>query len=236
MPKHSASGAQALETPLPTAPEDIDPAWLSAAVGERFPGALAERVEVVGADSGTTGRARLRAAWKPGSGAPEALFAKLAPTDPLQRAMVVSTGMGKREARFYSELAGELTLRIPAPLWSGWSEDGSSYFMLMEDLAEAGCAFPSSQHDDGGAHAGAMMDTLGELHGSFAQSRRFSADLAWIEPPMRGEIGPLLVREAVKQFGEGMPARLPLARRCLSGAHRRALRPARRRAPDAAPR
>jgi hypothetical protein len=194
------------EAAIPAAVEDISPEWLSRVVAERFPGAVAGRVDVVGSHSGTTGRARLRATWKPGSGAPEALFAKLAPTDPIQRAMVLSTGMGRREARFYAELAGDLPVRVPAPIWAGWSEDGSSYFMLLEDLAEAGCSFPSSKGDDGGVHARAMMDTLGELHGRYAESPRFSGDLAWIEPPMRGEIGPLLVREALKQFGEGMPA------------------------------
>jgi aminoglycoside phosphotransferase (APT) family kinase protein len=174
-------------------------------VAGRFPGAVAESVEIVDAHSGTTGRARLRATWRSGSDAPGALFAKLAPSDPIQRAMVAATDMGRREARFYAELAEDVPVRVPAPIWAGWGEEPSSYFMLMEDLAELGCSFPSSLYDDGGVHAGAMMDTLGELHGRYAETPRFSGDLAWIEPPMRGEIGPLLVREAQKQFGGEMP-------------------------------
>ena len=193
------------QSELPDSAEAISPEWLSAVVQERFPGAVAERIEVVDAHSGTTGRARLRVSWRPGSDAPEALFAKLAPTDPMQREMVVATGMGKREARVYAELAADLPVRVPAAIWADSNEDGSAYFMLIEDLAEAGCTFPSSAVEDGGAHARGMMDSLGSLHGTFWNSPRFGDDLDWVTAPMRGEIGPLLVGEAVKQFGERMP-------------------------------
>jgi hypothetical protein len=76
---------------------------------------------------------------------------------------------------------------------------------LIEDLAAAGCTFPSSAVDDGGEHARGMMDTLAALHGRYWNSPLFDAELAWIGPPMRGPIGPLLVGEALKQFGERMP-------------------------------
>ena len=190
---------------LPDSAESISPEWLTRVLSERFPGARAEHVEVLDAHSGTTGRARLRVRWRDGSDAPAALFAKLAPTDPMQREMVVSTGMGRREARFYAKLAAELPVRVPAPLWAGWSDDGSTYFMLIEDLAEAGCSFPSFTFDDAGEHARGMMDTLATLHGHYWDSPRFAADLDWIEAPMRGAVGPLLVAEAVKQFGARMP-------------------------------
>lgn len=193
------------ELAIPATLEEITPEWLSAAVAERFPGAVAESVEVVDAHSGTTGRARLRVSWAPGTQAPALLFAKLAPTDPIQRAMVLSTGMGRREARFYAEVASDVPVRLPEPIWSGSVEDGSRYFMLLEDLAAAGCSFPSLTEDAGSEHAAAMMDTLGALHGRFWDSSRFAGDLGWIEPPMRGEIGPLLVREALDQFGAEMP-------------------------------
>ncbi|MBW2270390.1 MAG: aminoglycoside phosphotransferase family protein [Deltaproteobacteria bacterium] len=190
---------------LPDSAESISPEWLTRVLSERFPGARAEHVEVVDAHSGTTGRARLRVRWQAGSDAPTALFAKLAPTDPIQREMVVSMGMGRREARFYAELAAELPVRVPAPIWAGWKDDGSAYFMLIEDLAEAGCGFPSSAADDAGEHARGMMDTLATLHGRYWNSPRFAEDLAWIEAPMRGAVGPLLVGAAVEQFGERMP-------------------------------
>lgn len=190
---------------IPNRPEDITPERISEAFASRHPGAEAAKVSVVDAHSGTTGRARLRIEWKDRAGAPTSVFAKLAPTDPLQRQMVVSTGMGKREARFYSELASDLPVRVATPYASAWNEDGSGYLMLMEDLAESGCTFPSWKGPEIPETARGMMDSLAQLHAHFQASPRFETDLAWIEPPMRSDIGPLLVKSAVEQFGDEMP-------------------------------
>ena len=189
---------------IPDSIESLDPAWLGERVSRRYPGAVAESIEVIDAHSGTTGRARLRVVWKAGTDAPATIFLKLAPTDPIQRQMVIATGMGRREARFYAEIAGELPIRAPAPIGSAWSDDASRYLMLLEDLAEVGCSFPSSKEPDGGKHATGMIDTLAGLHAHYWESPRFDADLSWVEPAMRHEIGPMLVDAAVKQVGDAM--------------------------------
>lgn len=192
---------------IPDAVESITPEWLSQAVSTRYPDSVAESVEILDAHSGTTGRVRMRVRWNLESDAPKTLFGKLAPTDPAQRQMVALTDMGRREARFYAELATELPIRVPRPIWSGWSdEDENQYFMLLEDLSEAGCHFPTSQADDRRQSPEGMIDTLATLHGQYWQSPLFSAELSWIEPPMRSSLGPLLVKQGMKQFGERMPA------------------------------
>lgn len=191
-------------TEIPETAEGITPELLSSVFAKAYPGAEARSVEIVDAHSGTTGRARLRVAWA-ASGAPEAVFAKLAPTDPIQREMVVATGMGRREARFYAEVASSVPVRIAQPYASLWNDDGSRYLMLIEDLGESGCTFPSWKSENLDAHARAMMDSLARLHAHFLDSPRFERELAWIEPPMRSEIGPLLVRSSVEQFGDEMP-------------------------------
>jgi hypothetical protein len=191
---------------LPDSPAAISPADLSRAVGRRHPGAEAVAVEVVDAHSGTTGRARLRVTWKSEIGVPEAVFAKLAPSDPLQREMVLATGMGRRESQFYAELADYMPVRVATPYGSEWNEDGSAYLMLMEDLATSGCSFPTWK-DAGVANiAGLMMDSLARLHAGFWESPRFGGDLGWIEAPMRAGVGPLLVQSALEQFADEMPA------------------------------
>jgi aminoglycoside phosphotransferase (APT) family kinase protein len=195
-------------TTLPDHVDAITPEWLSLAVSERFPDAHAEAVEIVDAHSGTTGRAALRVRWKAGCEAPSALFGKLAPTDPLQRQMVALTDMGRREARFYAALARDMPIRVPAPIWSGWSsapEGANEYFMLIEDLAAAGCRFPAPGDHDADRYAEEMIDTLAALHGHFWASSRFDGDLEWIEAPMRSSYGPLLVEEGLRQFGDRMP-------------------------------
>ena len=191
---------------LPNSPEAITHDWLSHIVSTRYPNSIAESVEIVDAHSGTTGRVQLRVRWNAASDAPTALFGKLAPTDPVQRQMVAFTDMGRREARFYAEVAKDVPVRVPKPIWSGWSsEDPNEYFMLLEDLSQAGCRFPTSAGDDAERSDEGMMDTLAKLHGHFWESPRFSRDLAWIERPMRSSIGPQLVKQGVEQFGDRMP-------------------------------
>ncbi len=192
---------------IPDSLDRISPEWLSKAVSTRHPEASIERFEIVDAHSGTTGRVRLRVAWKPGSAAPSALFGKLAPTDPVSREMVAFTDMGRREARFYAEVASELPIRTPAPIWSGWSdEDPNLYFMLLEDLESAGCHFPTSRGSDAATIAEKMIDTLAALHGHYWESPRFREDLDWIERPMRASVGPQLIEVALRRFGGRMPA------------------------------
>lgn len=190
---------------IASTPEEITPELVTELLSARFPGCEAVRIEVVDAHSGTTGRARLRIGWKHAAGAPVAVFAKLAPTDPMQREMVVSTGMGRREARFYAGPARAMPVRVAEPYASVFREDGTAYLMLIEDLAESGCAFPTWKDPDIAQHAAAMMDSLAKLHAAFQGSKHFEEDLAWIEPPMRSELGPLLVKSAVEQFGRDMP-------------------------------
>jgi hypothetical protein len=196
--------------PIPDTVESITAEWISQAVSTRYPRSVAESIEIVDAHSGTTGRVQFRVQWRVQrngeSNAPKAIFGKLAPTDPIQRQMVAFTDMGRREARFYAEIASEVPVRVPGPIWSGWSEDDESqYFMLLEDLSQAGCSFPTSQEGATRQTIEGMIDTLATLHGYYWQSPRFSQDLDWIEPPMRSPIGPLLVEEGMKQFGDRMP-------------------------------
>lgn len=190
---------------LPQRSEEISPEILTRAFAPAWPDAEAVSVEVLDAHSGTTGRARLRVRWRADCGAPEHVFAKLAPTDPLQREMVISTGMGRREARFYAEVAAALPARVATPYASDWSEDGTAYLLLMEDLAASGCRFPGWKDRELPQIAAAMMDSLAALHAGCWESPRFADDWAWIEPPMRAGVGPLLVRAALEQFAREMP-------------------------------
>jgi hypothetical protein len=189
---------------LPDCPEAISAAWLSAAIESAAPGARARAVEVIDAHSGTTGRARLRVTWASGD-LPRDVFAKLPPTDPMQRAIAVETGMGAREARFYRELAHQVPVRVPRPLWSRWTDDRRGYIMLLEDLGSSGCEFPDFQSGADRAVAESAIEGFARLHAAFWESPRFAAELGWVEPPMHGELGPELVAMGVAQFGADQP-------------------------------
>ncbi|HKJ23580.1 MAG TPA: aminoglycoside phosphotransferase family protein [Myxococcota bacterium] len=193
-------------TEIPESLDTLTPEWLTAAVQGVAPGARASAVEIVDAHSGTTGRARLAVAWERGE-LPSALFVKLPPTDSLQRAMAVETGMGAREARFCRELAREVPVRVPRPIASFWSEDRRAYLMLGEDLEAAGCTFPSFESGADLAVVRGAVEGLARLHAAFWESPRFEAggDLDWIEPPMHHEMGPRLVAAGVEAFGAEQP-------------------------------
>lgn len=192
-------------TDLPSCPEQITVAWLGEIFSTSEKTIEAQAVEVVESHSGTTGRTRVRVEWSSGVDLPTDIFVKLPPTDPTSREMVISTGMGRREAQFYQRLGGEVPVRIPAPLWSGWSEDASQYVMLMEDLAENGCSFPNAREPNLAKYAHTLMRSLARLHAHFWDSSRFSGDLSWVEPAMRHEWGQILVKSGLEQFGGEMP-------------------------------
>ena len=187
---------------LPGAPAQITADWLSGVIGTG--GARVESVAVVNAHSGTTGRAVLGVKWRGGSG-PARVFAKLPPTDATQRQMVDATDMGRREARFYSGLAREVPVRVPAVLWSGWGEESSQYLMLLEDLAAAGCDFPLSNDPAILDFAFALMEELARLHAHFAGWPRFARAHPWVDAPMRNDWGRLLVQAGLDAFRDASP-------------------------------
>jgi aminoglycoside phosphotransferase (APT) family kinase protein len=190
---------------LPRTPEQITPAWLSSVVGAARGGARAESVEVVGAHSGTTGRAVLRVAWSAGASLPDRVFAKLPPSDATQRSMVDATDMGRREARFYGGLAAEVPVRVPRVLWSGWGEQSSQYLMLLEDLAAAGCDFPLSNDPAILDFTRALVDELAKLHGHFADWLRSARAFPWVDGTMRNDWGRMLVQAGLDAFRDASP-------------------------------
>lgn len=198
------AAVNAVPSNVPERPEDITAGWLSEFVQAVAPGAEATDLHVVDAHSGTTGRARLRVAWASGN-LPDRVFVKLAPTDPIQRVMAVDLRMGSREARFYHALARDLPVRVPRPIQSVWTEDGQAYLMLLEDLEASGCGFPTYEAESDRAVVRSAVEELARLHGHFWASERFAGDLAWVEPPMRGDIGRALIAEGVERFGATQP-------------------------------
>ena len=193
-----------MSLPIPTAPEALTPAWLSAALAPRFPSARVVAAKRLDAHSGTTGRVRLGLVWEGEGAGPASLFVKLPPFDESQRAMVEATGMGRREARFYTELAAEVPVRLPAPYHAAWDGSGSRYVMLLEDLEANGCSFPGADAHDAALRARRVVGGLAKLHAHLWDSDRFDGDLAWIEAPMRHEIGALLVKQSLDLFADGM--------------------------------
>jgi aminoglycoside phosphotransferase (APT) family kinase protein len=139
---------------------------------------------------------------------PATIFVKLAPRDPAHREMIGAGPMGEREARFYTDVAPALDLRVPQAYWAGFSTDGS-FGLLLEDLTAAGCSFSDGAWGVGAdAAAGALQD-LARLHGRFA------------DPAVRAAVAPWLARPRSRT--DAATARLL---RSVLGQHRDLLTPA----------
>lgn len=193
-------------SPFPDTPEDVTAAWLTAAMRTTDPTAEVIAVEVLARHAGTTGRLRLGLTHGPGASGPASVFVKLPPFEDGQRKLVAATDMGRREARFYAELAAEVPLRVPHCHFAAHGEERTEYVMVLEDLEAAGCRFTERAHPGDAEHAGRLIEGLGRLHAHFWEDARFGdASLDWVRPAMRGKRGADFVAMAKEQFAADSP-------------------------------
>ncbi len=186
---------------IPVHPEAITREWLSQVLD-----AAVTDCRVAAAHAGTTGRAVLELGYRGSVDLPARLFVKLPPTEPQQQAFVVSNGMGRREVRFYQQLAGELPLRVPRCYFAACDERGEAYIMLLEHLEDSGCSFRNARTQYSPQYLRSVLAAFARLHAAFRESPRFAADLAWVEPPMQQPIARKLVQRALERHATQMPA------------------------------
>jgi len=185
---------------IPETLQDISADWLSQVLS-----ADVAEVTVVDAHEGTTGRGELNVCYASPTTLPEALFVKLPPTDEMQRAFVVSSGMGLRESRFYQQLAAEVPLRTPRCFHADTNPSGERYIMLLESLTNTGCTFRNANLHYSRAYLESMMKQFAALHAAYWDSPRFDVDLDWIEPPPQHPIAVTLVEQALSEHGAKQP-------------------------------
>lgn len=194
-----------MSSSIPVEVAEITAAWLQDVLCAGAPGASIAAIEVAEAHSGTTGRARVLLTHDDAR-LPRSVFVKLAPFDEGQRKFVEQQGMGRAEARFYSDLAAEVPVRHPRP-WYAAHEDGR-YVMVLEDLKAIGARYPGTSDPELPAFVEETIDAFAVLHAAFWASPRFApdGDLAWVERRSRGygSAAPL-VTYAVEQLGDKLP-------------------------------
>lgn len=162
-------------------------------------------MRVLDRHAGTTGRVRVALGYAGNVRGPASVFVKLPPFDTEQRAIVELTGMGRREARFYAELAESLPVRLPQPHHAAFDAAGSRFVMVLEDLEASGCRFPGADDADADARARRVVEGHARIHAALWESPRFETDLAWVERPMRHELGAMLVARSLELFAAEMP-------------------------------
>ena len=173
--------------PLPIDVESLTPAFVETALSARHPGVRVAGVEVLGEQGATNHHVRLGITYDEQTGAPATLFCKMASLDAGHRAAIGSTGMGLREARFYSDVAESVAMRTPTSYFSAADADGA-FVLLLEDLAASGCSM-----SDGiwcippDLAMGALTD-LAHLHVQFEDAARINAIRPWVMSDPTGSI------------------------------------------------
>jgi Ser/Thr protein kinase RdoA (MazF antagonist) len=116
---------------IPATIDDVTPAWLTEAMGLAVTSAKAEQIGVGIGVSSALYRVRLS-----GSGCPETVVVKLPAL--AEEAVFTSTvlRMYLREAAFFTELAHQAPLRVPACHHATIDAETSQFVLVMEDLGE----------------------------------------------------------------------------------------------------
>jgi len=168
---------------VPVTVDDVDAAWLTAALQPAAPGVRVARVERMGGHSGTTTRERLRVVSDPterSAVAPEALFLKITPPGLGTRLFTTLFDLGRTEVEFYLAVADALPVKVPRVYCARRSRRGGRFVLLLEDLEASGCRFASHESPVSLAEARAVVTALARLHAVFWQSPRLTGDLAWL--------------------------------------------------------
>ncbi|NND69001.1 MAG: phosphotransferase [Halioglobus sp.] len=184
-------------TAIPGTVDELTTHWLREVLGEHVQGS-----RLLDANSGTTGRAVLEVH---GEDLPPRLFVKLPPTDEMQRLFVTTNGMGRKEVLFYSQLSGEVPVRVPHCYYSATDEAGEQYIMLLEHLEDSGCTFQNASSRYSLDYVRAMLNEFARLHAAYWETPRFATDLDWVTPPARHDIAVDLVGKSLAEHAHSMP-------------------------------
>ena len=185
---------------IPQALSEVSIEWLS-----RVLNTPVAAFRVTDANDGTTGRGVLELQYEHQSDLPARLFVKLPPSDEAQRAFVISSGMGKREAMFYQQLGSKVPVRVPYCYYAGSCDSGARYVMLLEHLEDSNCSFQNARDHYSPHYLRSVLDRFARLHSAYWESPDFVGELGWLQPPLQHEIGAQLVALALEQHVSAMP-------------------------------
>ena len=156
---------------------DLSSGWLSEVLGREV-----SDVDVLDHASATNQRLRVGLRYAEGAAGPSSLFAKLPPLDPAHRQMIGASGMGRREAQFYADIAPSVELRVPEAFFAASSDDGD-FVLLLEDLVAGGCEFSDGAWGIQADAAAVALEDLARFHARFHDPRVRDAAAPWLAAP-----------------------------------------------------
>jgi hypothetical protein len=164
---------------LPVDANDLTPEFLSEALAIEV-----TQVELLDHAFATNQRARIGLTYAQPDAGPATLFVKLAPIDPVHREMIGATGMGEREAQFYSDVAPTANVLVPGCSFA--ASDDDRFVLLLEDLGTRGARFASNGEWGIPADAAAgALDDLAAFHARFEDAAQRDKVAPWLRTPSR---------------------------------------------------
>jgi aminoglycoside/choline kinase family phosphotransferase len=150
-------------TRLPLTIDEITPAWLTSALGERYPGTQVNDIEIVEVILGTSTKIRLRAEYaRPlGPGRPSSTLCVKGGFDERARSFN-TTALHLLEANFFRDLASTLNVRLPPCVYAG--TDAEQGIVIFEDLTVSGVQFCDPTEPWSPATLGVALDDLAAMH------------------------------------------------------------------------
>jgi hypothetical protein len=137
---------------------DLDAKALSEILGRTV-----RSVEMLDGSAGTTSRARLALT---GDDVPEFVFVKMSATTAAIRMLGELANLGENEARFYRQLAPELS-GVPKSYGAVFDPLTGRYAILLEDLSQDSCEFFDTLHPLDKDEASQIVELLAHVHGTF---------------------------------------------------------------------
>jgi hypothetical protein len=177
---------------------DLTPPWLSEALGVDV-----VDVRVLDQASATNQRVRIGLSYGSAAAGPPSLFVKLASLDAAHREMIGASAMGAREARFYTDIASSVDLRVPRSYYAASADDGS-FAMLLEDLSAAGCAFSDGEWGVTADAAATALEEMARFHAQFSDPAVRSVMAPWLSEsqPQHGDFVAQLMRTVLTEHGD----------------------------------
>jgi aminoglycoside phosphotransferase (APT) family kinase protein len=183
---------------LPVRASDLTPAWLSGVLDIEV-----ADVTILDHASATNQRVRIGLTYAAASEGPTSLFVKLASPDPVHREMIGASSMGEREARFYSDVAPSVDLRVPRAYYAASADDGS-FALLLEDLTAGECAFSDGAWGVTADAAASALEEMARFHARFEDPAVRSALAPWLAAPQpqHGDMVAQLMRAVLDEHGD----------------------------------
>ena len=164
---------------FPRRVEDLTPEGLSAVIGARV-----FSLAPLDATAGTSSRARLALT---GDGVPDSVFVKMSARTAGIRMLGELAGLGETEARFYRELAPQLSRGLPRSHGSAFDPLTGRFLVVLEDMATSPCQFPDTLHPLDTDQMAQVVGVLAHLHATFwgrlPQKPGGSGEFGWLQAP-----------------------------------------------------